>query len=180
MLDLAKVESGKMEFRPEPVDLGKIAGEVRDILRGLAADKNLRVRSSVEPEIEVVSVDPARFKQVLYNYLSNAIKFTPRGRPRHHPHRARGRGSLPPRRRGHRDRHPAEQIDRLFVEFQQLDASAAKKYQGTGLGLALTKRIVEAQGGRVEVRSVVGKGSIFSAILPRAFEGEPDAGVNAC
>ena len=64
---------------------------------------------------------------------------------------------------------PPEQIGRLFVEFQQLDAGAAKKYQGTGLGLALTKRIAEAHGGRVEVRSTPSQGSIFSAILPRAL-----------
>jgi len=60
-----------------------------------------------------------------------------------------------------------EHLSRLFVEFQQLDASAAKKYQGTGLGLALTKRLVEAHGGRVSVHSVPGEGSTFSAILPR-------------
>ena len=176
ILDLAKVESGKMEFRPESVNLGKIAGEVRDILRGLAADKNLRVSVSVEAEIEVVSVDSARVKQILYNYLSNAIKFTREG----------GRISIhiaPENADFFRidveDTGigiPAEQIDRLFVEFRQLDASSGKKFRGTGLGLALTKRIAEAHGGRVEVRSVVGKGSVFSAILPRAFEGEPDAG----
>jgi len=62
---------------------------------------------------------------------------------------------------------PPEHLGKLFVEFQQLDASTAKKYQGTGLGLALTKRIIEAQGGWVEVQSAVGKGSTFSAILPR-------------
>jgi protein-histidine pros-kinase len=65
-----------------------------------------------------------------------------------------------------------EDIPRLFVEFQQLDASTAKKYQGTGLGLALTKRIVENHGGRVEVRSVPGAGSTFTAVLPRGPHGE--------
>jgi signal transduction histidine kinase len=62
-----------------------------------------------------------------------------------------------------------ENLRNLFVEFHQLDASAAKRYQGTGLGLALTKRIAEAHGGRVEVRSTLGTGSTFSAILPRAM-----------
>src|SRR5262249_25451771 len=63
----------------------------------------------------------------------------------------------------------ASDLPRLFVEFQQLDASSAKRHQGTGLGLALTKRIVEAHGGRVEVRSVVGQGSVFAAVLPRSW-----------
>jgi signal transduction histidine kinase len=112
-------------------------------------------------------VDASRLKQILYNYLSNAIKFTPeKGRVTvriapHGPDLFRvdvedtGIGI------------PEESFGKLFVEFQQLDASTAKKYQGTGLGLALTKRIAEAHGGRVEVRSEVGVGSTFSAILPR-------------
>src|SRR5579862_6710141 len=77
VLDLAKVESGKMEFRVEPVDMAKLAGEVRDILRGLAASTRLRVEVVVDATLGRVMVDPARVKQILYNYLSNAIKFTP-------------------------------------------------------------------------------------------------------
>src|SRR5213594_1725930 len=72
---------------------------------------------------------------------------------------------------------PAEDFGKLFVEFQQLDASAAKKYQGTGLGLALTKRLAEALGGRVTVRSTPGEGSTFSAILPRVMTAVPADGV---
>jgi CheY-like chemotaxis protein len=105
-------------------------------------------------------------KQVLYNYLSNALKFSPdeaaitvRVVPEDTAEfrievADRGIGIKP------------EDLGRLFVEFQQLDASTAKRYPGTGLGLALTKRIVEAQGGRVGVRSVPGKGSTFFAVLP--------------
>jgi PAS domain S-box-containing protein len=167
VLDLAKVESGKMEFRPESIELGKIVSEVRDILRGLAASKRLRVETTIGSDLGLVTADPARLKQVLYNYLSNAIKFTPEGGKvlvrvnTAGPDLFRidvedsGIGVAP------------ENLGKLFVEFQQLDASAAKKYQGTGLGLALTKRIIEAQGGRVEVRSSPNEGSTFSAILPR-------------
>jgi PAS domain S-box-containing protein len=168
VLDLAKVESGTMEFRPEPVDIAKLVGEVRDILRGLAASKRLQVETQFDPDVATAVVDPGRLKQVLYNYLSNAIKFTPDGGQvtiriaAHGPDLFRldvedtGIGIS------------ASDFGKLFVEFQQLDASSAKQYQGTGLGLAMTKRIVEAQGGRVEVRSTAGKGSAFSAILPRA------------
>ncbi len=167
VLDLAKVESGKMDFRPEPTDMGKLVGEVRDILRGLAANKRLALETDIAPDLGQVTVDPARTKQVLYNYLSNAIKFTPEG----------GRVCVRVSEQGpdlfRLDVEDTgigisqEDLGRLFVEFQQLDATSAKKYQGTGLGLALTRRVIEAQGGRVEVRSTLGEGSVFSAILPR-------------
>ncbi|HKE16004.1 MAG TPA: PAS domain S-box protein [Kofleriaceae bacterium] len=173
VLDLAKVESGKMEFRPEKVDLAVLVGEVRDILRGLAAGKRLRVETRVDPDAATACVDPARVKQVLYNYLSNAIKFTPEGGSI--TIRIEGRGpdlfrlSVADTGVG----IPREEFGKLFVEFQQLDASTGKKYQGTGLGLALTKKIAEAHGGRVEVESTPGAGSTFSAILPRFLPVEP-------
>src|SRR5207237_809846 len=119
-----------------------------------------------------VALDPARLKQVLYNYLSNALKFTPSGglvTVRASPEGAdffrlevhdTGSGIEP------------QDLPRLFVEFQQLDTGATKKHAGTGLGLALTKRIVEAQGGSVGVRSTPGVGSVFHAVLPRQATGE--------
>ncbi len=167
VLDLAKVESGKMEIRPEPVDLEKIADEVRDILRGIAAGKKIDVQREVHPDVARVVVDPSRVKQILYNYLSNALKFTPDG----------GRVTMRMAPEGPTlFRIDVEDngigiapgnVDKLFVEFEQLDAGSAKRYQGTGLGLALSKRLAQAQGGRVEVRSTLGAGSVFSAILPR-------------
>ncbi|HWM85547.1 MAG TPA: PAS domain S-box protein, partial [Kofleriaceae bacterium] len=169
VLDLAKVESGKMEFRPEEVDLGVLVGEVRDILRGLAAGKRLRVEVRVDEQARRVTLDPARLKQVLYNYLSNAIKFTPEAG--HILVRVEGEGpdmfrlSVQDTGVG----IAADDFGKLFVEFQQLDGSPGKRYQGTGLGLALTKKIIEAHGGRVEVQSTVGVGSTFSAILPRTL-----------
>ena len=167
VLDLSKVEAGKMEFRPEVTDLGKVVGEVRDMLRSLTARKRIAVTMEVEPSLGDVLVDPGKLKQVLYNYLSNAIKFTPEG------------GQVAVRAKGDGPEHfrvevedsgigiRPEDIPRLFVEFQQLDAGAAKTHAGTGLGLALTKRIVEAQRGRVGVRSTPGRGSLFFAVLPR-------------
>ena len=169
ILDLAKVESGTMEFRPAEVDLAHLTSEVRDTLRGLAAKKNLRIEMEVDEEVRKVVVDAGRVKQILYNYLSNAIKFTPVG------------GRIVVRvvadgpslfRIDVEDTGvgiPAELLGKLFVEFQQLDGSTAKRYQGTGLGLALTKRITEAHGGRVAVRSTPSQGSTFSAILPRTM-----------
>ncbi len=175
VLDLSKVEAGKMEFFPEPVDVASIVGEVRDALRSLTARKRLQVETAIDPSVSRVVADPAKLRQVLYNYVANAVKFTPEGgrvTVRVMPDGARhfrlevedtGIGIKP------------EDIGRLFGAFQQLDASRTKKYQGTGLGLALTKRVVEAQGGRVGVRSRFGEGSTFFAVLPRfAPTGERD------
>jgi signal transduction histidine kinase/CheY-like chemotaxis protein len=174
VLDLAKVESGRFEFHPERTDVGRTLSEVLSVLRTSAAAKQLTVESDVDPALGPITIDPGRFKQVLYNYLSNAIKFTP----------AAGRVSV--RIIGHTAGAfrvevedtgigiAAEDIGRLFVEFQQLEPGAAKKHQGTGLGLALTRRLVEAQGGEVGVRSTLGRGSVFFATFPRqAAHGTP-------
>ncbi|HEY5003311.1 MAG TPA: PAS domain S-box protein [Ktedonobacteraceae bacterium] len=170
VLDLSKVEAGKMEFSPEPVKLAELIKGVGEILRPLAAEKRIRIETEIDPTLIEIVLDPVRFKQVLYNYLSNAVKFTPdegkiliRIVPEQ-PDTFRievqdtGIGVRP------------EDLGRLFVEFQQLDASTSKKYQGTGLGLALTRRLVEAQGGSVGVQSQPEIGSTFFAILPRACQ----------
>ena len=170
ILDLAKVESGKMEFRPESLDFAQIVSEVRGTLLGLAAQKNIQLETHFDPSLVGIFTDVKSFKQVLYNYLSNAIKFTDedgcvrlrlRAEPPDHFRievEDSGRGISP------------DDIGKLFVEFQQLDNSREKRHAGTGLGLALTKRLVEAQGGHVGVSSVVGQGSTFFAVLPRIAE----------
>ncbi len=167
VLDLAKVEAGRLEFRTEPVDLVRLFAEVRDVLRTIASTKRIRVEIEVSPGVATVTCDPSKLRQILYNYLSNALKFTPDG----------GRvwmRALPEGPSGFRIEVqdtgigiPPEDKARLFIEFQQLDATTAKRYQGTGLGLALTRRITEAQGGQVGVESTPGAGSTFSAVLPR-------------
>jgi len=169
VLDLTKVEAGKMEFRPEALDLTKVTTEVKDILRGLAAAKRITVEMMIDPSLPKVLLDGGKYKQVLYNFLSNAIKFTPENGKvaiRALPER-KGMFRLSVEDTGI-GVHPKD-MHKLFIEFQQLDQGTAKKYAGTGLGLALTKRIVEAQGGTVEVASTPGKGSTFSAILPLAM-----------
>jgi protein-histidine pros-kinase len=166
VLDLTKVEAGKMEFRPEILDLAKVTSEVRDILRGLASPKGIQVEIQIDPALSKVILDGSKFKQVLYNYLSNALKFTSdQGRV---TIRLTPLGSnmfrLEVEDTGLGIKR--EDLHKLFIEFQQLDAGSAKKYAGTGLGLALTKRIVEAQGGKVGVQSEFGKGSVFFAEFP--------------
>jgi PAS domain S-box-containing protein len=175
VLDLAKVEAGKIDFRPEPVELIRLTAEVAAVLRTVAASKNIRLEINIDPAVARVTLDPARLKQVLYNYVSNALKFTPES----------GRVTIrAAAERGDMFRLEVEDsgigidspdIPRLFVEFQQLDAGAAKRHGGTGLGLALTKRIVEAQGGTVGVKSTLGEGSVFFAILPLHADPGPPA-----
>jgi PAS domain S-box-containing protein len=177
VLDLSKVEAGRLEFHPEDTSMEQVVGESLGILRTLAAQKQLTIARHIDPAAATAFVDRARLKQVLYNYLSNAIKFTPEG------------GRVEVRVRPDGDQHfrvevrdsgigiSPEDQRRLFIEFNQLEAGAAKRHQGTGLGLALTKRLVEAQGGRIGVESAVGQGSTFYAILPlRATRGTPVAG----
>jgi PAS domain S-box-containing protein len=176
VLDLAKVESGNMEFRSEPVDLALIIAEVCAILRGLASSKQIRIEQEVRDSMPAV-LDPSKLKQLLYNYLSNALKFTAEGGSvvvRASPE-SNGFVRIEVQDSGigirTEDRH------RLFVEFQQLDSGLAKKYAGTGLGLALTRRIVEAQGGSVGVSSELGKGSTFWALLPLRANSQPPEAV---
>ncbi len=167
ILDLAKVESGKIDLKPERVGLAAVVEDVTSVAGGLARQRGIHIETAVAPEIGDVDLDPSRLKQVLYNYLSNAIKFS------------HERGRIEVRVRPEGTDHfcvevedwgigiQEDDLDRLFIEFQQLDASTAKPYKGTGLGLALTKRIVEAQGGSVGVRTEFGVGSTFFAKLPR-------------
>lgn len=171
VLDLAKIEAGNLEFHPEVLRVGDIVDEVCAVLRSVATDRQVEIRAEVE--VCEVTLDPGRLKQVLYNYLSNALKFSPPG------------GSVEVSvTEEHEDRFRVEVADhgigiapgdigKLFQEFQQLEGGMAKRHQGTGLGLALTKRLVEAQGGAVGVSSVLGKGSRFYALLPRTTKAAP-------
>jgi PAS domain S-box-containing protein len=170
VLDLSKVEAGKLEFRPEPIEVERIVREVLSVLKEAAASKGLSISVDVEPLTDVY-LDAGRLKQVLYNYVSNALKFTP----------SAGRVAIRARAEGP-DAWRLEVEDsgigiaekdlpRLFVEFEQMDAGAAKQHAGTGLGLALTKRLVEAQGGHVGARSTLGVGSVFWATLPLVHTG---------
>ena len=165
VLDLTKIESGRMDFQYEPVELPALAGEVIEGIKALAAGKRIDVRTECDLSIGTVWADAARLRQVLFNYLSNALKFTADG------------GSVvvhirPEESRSYRITvedngagiHP-EDLPRLFKEFSQL-AAARKTGAGTGLGLAITRQIVEKQGGEVGVDSSPGEGSRFWAVLP--------------
>jgi signal transduction histidine kinase len=167
ILDISKVEAGKFEFRPEPCSIPTLVHEVRDVVWPLAERKNIQLTTSV-PDLNAV-IDASRFKQVLYNYLSNAVKFTPDGGRVNVRVAAASHGYFRMEVEDTGIGIPPEEQSLLFQEFQQVTGRRAE--QGTGLGLALTRRIVEAQGGEVSVHSVPGKGSTFSAVLPLSTSG---------
>ncbi|MBN8610570.1 MAG: response regulator [Deltaproteobacteria bacterium] len=166
VLDLSKVEAGKLELHPEATRMSTVLAEVTSVLMPISRERGIRIDQTVASDAEALHLDPGRLKQVLYNFLSNAIKFSPEGGTVAVEVRCEGPAAF---RISVRDRGPGiapADLERLFVEFEQLDSGRSKSHAGTGLGLALTRRLVEAQGGSVGVESTLGQGSTFYAILP--------------
>nr|BFE64504.1 hypothetical protein GCM10020063_090300 [Dactylosporangium thailandense] len=165
ILDLAKVESGRLELSLEPISLDAAVGEVITALRPLTDRKGLQVYLDVPPTAAVCA-DPLRLRQILDNLLSNAIKFTPEGgliAVTVSPEIESVAITVADSGIG----IAAEDQERVFEEFQQL-GSAAQRKAGTGLGLALTRRLVEAHGGAISLESAPGEGSRFTVRLPAA------------
>ncbi|MCG3189671.1 MAG: Sensor histidine kinase RcsC [Burkholderiaceae bacterium] len=175
VLDLAKVESGKFMLMPEPLQLPQLVREVTGVLRTEAARKGVTLDAKVDPSLGEVVLDAGRLKQMLYNLLSNAIKFTGAG----------GRVELRALPEGERQLRievedngigiAADDLPKLFSQFQQVHAGPAKQFGGTGLGLALTRHLAELHGGSVGVRSTPGVGSVFFLLLPRRLDAAPPA-----
>ncbi len=164
ILDLGKIEAGRMDLQREPTLLSDVLETVQNKIRPLAVKKaiNLHFESAALPER--FRIDGARVKEVLLNLIGNAVKFTPEG----------GRvwvrvdsqeGAVRVEVGDTGPGIPAEDHERIFLEFQQADSDRAKP-QGLGLGLALTKKLVEMHGGKIWLESVVGKGSRFFFTLP--------------
>lgn len=166
VLALADVTAGRMAFHPRPVMISRLCGQLRETFGGLESEKRLRVEVCVEPEVEHVVLDPERFTQLLNSFVSNAVKFTPEGG---HVSVRVARENASELRVQVRDTGigiDPKDFCRLFVAFEQLDSGVGKRFHGLGFGLALTKRIVEQQGGRIGVESRLGQGSTFFAVLP--------------
>ncbi|HEX7448389.1 MAG TPA: ATP-binding protein [Pirellulales bacterium] len=171
ILDLSKIESGKLEIERVWASPRQIVGEVVDLMRVRADGKGLRIDTSVDGVLpEAVETDPTRLRQVLINLLGNAIKFTETGAvrltTRWRPEQNGGelRFEVVDTGIGMSD----EQIGRLFQPFSQADTSTTRRFGGTGLGLSISKRLTEMMGGSIEVRSKLGEGSTFSVRLPVA------------
>jgi len=166
VLDLAKVEAGRIDLYPESFELGKAVEEVCSVVKGIANKRRIDVNSTVPAEFGSVTLDQQKFKQVCYNLLANGVKFTESG-GKVGIGAARldgGRFELWVTDTGIGIKE--EDMARLFLEFEQLDQGAGRRYEGTGLGLALTRKLVEFQGGSIRVRSAPGVGSTFTVNMP--------------
>ncbi len=183
ILDLAKIDAGKVDLSCEDFSVKEAVDEVVMIMRYLSGKKSVKLQVDVRPDVQTFNADKVKFKQVLYNLISNAVKFTPEG----------GEAGI----RVEKTADPGgmvlsgtegesfmkvtvwdkgigireEDKERIFEEFEQADPSFAKNFQGTGLGLALTKRLVELHGGQISVKSSYGEGSEFTFCIPAALPG---------
>jgi len=163
VLDLAKIEAGRIELHPEPLDLSAAVGEVLAGVRPLADRKHLEVITSVGTDRAMA--DPGRFRQILYNLLSNAIKYTPEGGKIRVETGRTEQGEVFASVTDTGVGIAEEDFGRVFEEFTQV-GDPSQHQQGTGLGLALTRRLVEAHGGRLDLQSSLGEGSCFMVTLP--------------
>jgi GAF domain-containing protein len=194
ILDLSKVEAGKFVLQPELLPVAQTLEDILVIARGLANKKTQTIEGRIESGLPPLQADPVRFKQILFNLLSNAVKFTPEKGTitlfarKLESEEARTlssfQASQPPgvpagvwleiRVTDTGIGIKTEDLPRLFREFVQLETTQAQKHEGTGLGLALTKRLVELHGGRVWAESGgEGQGSTFTVLLPLSGPGVP-------
>ena len=171
ILDLSKIEAGRMDLEASTFSLPVALENALTLIRERASRHNLKLESNIEPGIETIFADERKVKQILINLLSNAVKFTQPG----------GRIGITVRRNGSvaeiavSDTGPGiapENQERIFEEFRQLESTDSAKHEGTGLGLALAKRMVELHGGKISIQSEVGKGSVFTFTLPNQSWGQ--------
>ena len=167
VLDLSKIEAGKLELNPQKVQLVPLIDEVVGTARQLADQNKNRLTAEVPDDLGSLTVDSMRLRQVLFNLLSNACKFTKEGEVKLQARRiADGRGWIELAVADTGIGMTAEQQAKLFEEFSQADATTAQRFGGTGLGLAIARKLARMMGGDVTVTSEPGKGSVFTVRLP--------------
>jgi PAS domain S-box-containing protein len=166
VLDLSRVAAGEVEVDLQPIPATEAIADAVAKIRPLADKKGLRLRTSGGAGVVLVA-DPMRFQQVVLNLLSNAVKFTPDG----------GRVEISIRREAHQVEFrvldsgigiAAENLEKIFDEYSQVDDSRSRNHEGTGLGLAVSRRLTTLMSGTLTVKSTLGKGSVFSLRLPAA------------
>lgn len=167
MLDLSKIEAGKFKLNIKAIDVKLFVADLKSMLNELAAKNNVSLHFDISDDVTSMMADPVRLKQIMINLLNNAIKFN------------KENGSVAVNLTKNQDNTqvccqisdtgigiPKDKINDLFTEFFQVDSSNSRMYEGTGLGLALTKKLVNLHGGEISVQSEEGKGSTFIFTLP--------------
>ena len=175
VLDLSKIEAGKLELTPEVISLPPLIDEVIGTARQLAEQNKNTLTTECPPNLPPITVDPMRLRQILLNLLSNACKFTKEGDVSLQVTQAerQGKAWIDIAVRDTGIGMTLEQIGKLFQEFTQADASTARKFGGTGLGLAITQKLCRMMGGDIAVSSEIGKGSVFTVTLPGGKAKDP-------
>jgi len=170
LLDLAKIEAGRMEVRSAPLPLGDLFEGLTGILKPLCEKKGLEIVSGITSDVPILQTDAAKLQQVLYNFLSNAIKFSPTGGT---IHLNAERADSSHVRISVSDPGPGiapEKHSVIFEKFRQIDGSVTREHGGTGLGLAISKELVSLLGGTIGVLSTEGEGATFWILLPLKIE----------
>lgn len=170
LLDLAKIEAGRMEVRSAPLPLNDLFEGLTGILKPLTEKKNLVIVTGMTSDVPILQTDAAKLQQVLYNFLSNAIKFSPSGAQIHLTAEREDENRV---RIAVMDKGPGIEPDKqqmIFEKFRQIDGSVTREHGGTGLGLAISKELVGLLGGTIGVRSTLGLGATFWVILPIKIE----------
>jgi signal transduction histidine kinase len=176
ILDLSKIEAGKLELNPEPVNLTRLIDEVIGTAGQLAEKNKNRLIVEAQENVGALNTDSMRLKQILLNLLSNACKFTKEGEIAMRVRKvADGRKWVELAVADTGIGMTAEQQAKLFQDFTQADSLTARRYGGTGLGLAISRKLARMMGGDVTVTSEPGKGSVFTVRLPGARDGSVDA-----
>ncbi|MCC6324674.1 MAG: hypothetical protein DCC43_12120 [Candidatus Brocadia sp.] len=165
ILDFSKIEAGKFELTYEEFSLKEVIDEVLNAISEFSSKKGISIHTQFHPGIPPIIVDKVKFKQIMFNLLSNAVKFTSeKGRITINAELVEQYVQIGVGDTGIGIK--SEDIDKLFKPFLQLDGTYSRRYEGTGLGLILTKHLVELQGGKIWVESEYGKGSTFTFTLP--------------
>lgn len=168
ILDLSKLEAGKMELERIPFNIEDSIVQIKDTLRFYAEEKGLQLVTIINDDVpKFLMGDPSRLNQILINLTGNAIKFTEEGTVKIIVEKDKeNKGSIKFRIIDSGIGIPKEKLSLLFQSFQQVDSSTSRKYGGTGLGLTISKTLVELQGGKISMKSEYGKGSEFYFFIP--------------
>jgi signal transduction histidine kinase len=170
LLDLAKIEAGRMEVRSEPLSLGDLFEGLTNVLKPATEHRGLVVRASVDRAVPILQTDPVKLQQVLYNFLSNAIKFSPNGCEITLSARLADDGRVRIDVADHGPGIAADQHGLIFEKFRQIDGSVTRQHSGTGLGLAISRELTQLLGGDIGVDSSPGTGATFWIVVPARIE----------